>query len=128
MTAPLALSVCQMFCGEASGVWPKPTGHMSVGNFVAKLDPDRIVLNGVDVSNYAGQLLQANIDRLTYNVKALVGNRASSSSSGGYGLTINIASQFADQTPRFNLKTAENYTLKIMQQENGEVNILFFSK
>ncbi|XP_031786714.1 chitooligosaccharidolytic beta-N-acetylglucosaminidase isoform X2 [Nasonia vitripennis] len=118
VTTPLALSVCQLFCGEAGAIWPKPTGHMSFGNFVARLDPDDIVLSGIDLRSNVGQLLQENVDRLKENVKTLPGSKAIKK---GYGLTINVDAQFDVTSAKLTLGTSEAYTIAIHQQEDGEL-------
>lgn len=40
----LSLPACRLFCGEYGALWPRPTGELSLGNFLLHLNP-----NSVDV-------------------------------------------------------------------------------
>ncbi|KAJ8684485.1 hypothetical protein QAD02_020277 [Eretmocerus hayati] len=116
-TAPLALDVCQLFCGTGA-LWPQPTGHMSLGNHVAKLDPDDITLSGIDQRSHVGQLLQENVERLRSNIKSL---SRSTPTTKGYGLTINVIPDFDVNNAKLTLNTKESYTLKIHKGESGRI-------
>lgn len=120
---PMSLDICQLFCGEGP-LWPKPTGHMAIGGFVSQLNPDAIVVNGVNLRTESGQLLEASIDRLKNNAKSLAGSKEI---RGGLGLTINVdTASYDPKVARLSLDTPEGYTLKIYQEKkNGEVLTYF---
>lgn len=91
---------------------------MSFGNFVARLDPDNIVLKGIDLRSNVGRLLQQNVDRLKKNVKGLSGTK---SIKKGYGLSINVDSKLEVTPAKLTLDTSEAYAITIRQQEDGQV-------
>lgn len=117
-SSPLSLSVCQLFCSEAGGLWPKPTGNVSVGNHVAPLDPNNIRLTGADYRTKAGKLLYQNVDELITSLKKL---KKSPSPSRGFGLKINAPREFAHKSEKLTLDAPEGYKLKICQLNKGEV-------
>ncbi|XP_015118507.1 chitooligosaccharidolytic beta-N-acetylglucosaminidase [Diachasma alloeum] len=113
--APQSLEVCQLFCGEGGALWPKPTGHLSLGNYVAHLDPERISLRGIYERSPAGHLLHRNIQLLKRNVKKIGGALVK---SGGLALGIEIAGIKNTYDTRITVNTRENYTLHIHQPDS----------
>ncbi|KAL7287498.1 hypothetical protein TKK_0018332 [Trichogramma kaykai] len=121
---PLALGVCQLFCGESAGIWPRPTGHMSLGNFVARLDASRIDWQGVDLRSDVGQLLQANVDRLKRNALRAASARQQQrqqKKEPGYPLLISIKGDFDREKVKLTLDTSEAYTLSVRQEDTGRL-------
>jgi hypothetical protein len=113
----LCLSICQLFCGEGGTIWPKPTGHIVFGNYIAKLNPNEITIIGIDFRNVIGQLLQKNVDKLQQNIKSLAGtNRIK---QGGYSLIIKVIGNLNNEVPMLTLNTSEDYTLNIYQENNN---------
>lgn len=117
---PVALKVCQLSCGQGGTLWPKPTGHLSLGNTVVQLNPGNIVLTGISQQTVVGNLLQKNVERLEENIKKLAGPLMLK--GGGVGLKIHIASEdLKVDDAKLTLETDENYTLRIAQVD-GQVN------
>lgn len=117
---PVALSVCQLSCGQGGALWPKPTGHLSLGNTVVQLNPENIVLTGVSQQTVVGGLLQRNVDRLKENTKNF--GRPLTQKSGGVGLTIHVASENLDvNDAKLTLETDESYNLRVSQVD-GKVS------
>lgn len=40
----ISLNTCQMFCGDAGLLWPKPTGSISLGDSIVKIDLNQVKL------------------------------------------------------------------------------------
>ncbi|XP_011505330.1 PREDICTED: chitooligosaccharidolytic beta-N-acetylglucosaminidase [Ceratosolen solmsi marchali] len=116
VTSPLCLGICQLFCGEVGGIWPKPTGHTSFGNYMAKLNPYEITLSGVDFGSITGQLIQENVNKLKQNIMNLAS--IDTIKKGGYSLILNIIGQFNNEAPILTINTSENYTINIYQKDN----------
>ncbi|XP_012277932.1 chitooligosaccharidolytic beta-N-acetylglucosaminidase [Orussus abietinus] len=125
VTFPLSLGTCQLFCGEAGGLWPKPTGHLSLGNFVVQLNPDDIELHEIDPLSRAGTLLQRNVEILKKDIRTLGGK---SVKAGGKGLIIHVAKTMDANDVKLTLNTTENYTLSINQLEDGKINASITTK
>lgn len=117
----MSLDVCQLFCFNGS-LWPQPTNLKFISriNFF-KLNPHRIAVFGVDFRIDSGKLLGASIDRFMYNVRSLVGSKAT---GRGVGLVINFnsSSNYDPKVMKLTLDTPESYTLKIYYLE-GDVSI-----
>lgn len=114
------MEVCQLFCGQGGALWPKPTGHLSLGNFVAHLNPDNIQIRSVNPKSNVGNLLYRNVERLKKNVKKASGSLAR---SGGLNLSINVKGLKNYDDFILTLNTRENYTLQIYQQSIDEISV-----
>nr|BAN29056.1 lysosomal beta-N-acetylglucosaminidase [Spodoptera frugiperda] len=44
----LSMEACKMFCGEFGLLWPRPTGHVDLGNFLTKININKVELNVVN--------------------------------------------------------------------------------
>lgn len=120
VTSPQSLEVCQLFCGQGGALWPKPTGHFSMGNYVAHLDPNKIDIYGVLPRSRVGSLLQQNIQTLKENLKKLGGNNAQ---TGGLSLGVSIAGLQNQDDAKLTLETNEGYVLQILQRETNQINV-----
>lgn len=112
--SPVALSVCQLSCGQGGALWPKPTGHLSLGNSVVPLDLDNIELTGISAQTVAGNLLRRNVERLRENARKL-DSFASHARKGGFGLLISIDEGLNVTDAKLTLDTDESYTLRVAQ-------------
>ncbi|XP_043287535.1 chitooligosaccharidolytic beta-N-acetylglucosaminidase-like [Venturia canescens] len=116
---PQSLGVCQLFCGEAGALWPKPTGHLSLGNYVAHLDPSKMSLRGVITRTSVGGLLLRNVDRMKKNANKMADGKFR---AGGMGMEIYVSGIKNLNDARITLDTNENYSLKIYQQDGAVIN------
>ncbi|RLU20777.1 hypothetical protein DMN91_007391 [Ooceraea biroi] len=110
-TNPLSLSVCQLCCSQGGILWPKPTGHLSIGTNVVQLNPDNIVLSGISTQTVVGNLLQKNLDRLKATAKKL--GAPVTLKDGGTKLVIRFDEKIKVDDAKLTLDTNENYTLQI---------------
>jgi len=110
-TNPVAFSVCQLSCGQGGILWPKPTGHMSIGKTVVQLNPENITLAGISTQTVVGNLLQRNIDRMKENAKKFSG--PVSLNAGGIGLVIRFKEELDLNNAKLTLETDESYTLQV---------------
>lgn len=118
-TNPVALSVCQLFCGQAGTLWPKPTGHLSIGNTVVPVNPENIVLAGIPAQTVVGNLLQRNVDRLKEGAKRLGGSAVPN--AGGTKLVIRLNEGLDLDDAKLTLNTNESYVLDVAMV-NGQVS------
>ncbi|KAL6421845.1 hypothetical protein ACFW04_010982 [Cataglyphis niger] len=109
---PVALSVCQLFCGEAGILWPKPTGHLSIGKTTVPLDPENIVLTGISTQTACGNLLQKNVEYLKEEKKRLGGSITPN--TGGTKLVIRFNEGINLDDVKLTLDTDESYTLRVV--------------
>ncbi|XP_032672325.1 chitooligosaccharidolytic beta-N-acetylglucosaminidase [Odontomachus brunneus] len=116
---PLALGVCQLSCGDGGTLWPKPTGHLAIGNTVVQLNPNDIVLGDISQQTVVGNLLQKNIDRLKNNIKNLSGPLTLK--DGGARLTIHFTKDLNVDNAKLTLETDESYTLQVSLGDGGQV-------
>ena len=120
----LSLGICQLFCGQAGALWPIPTGHLSLGNFVAHVDPDKLnlIVRGVSLKSRLGALLEENVRLLRDNVNKLARSNGRVPREGGMAIEIYVTGiKNVTASPRITLETNENYTLKIHQPEDRVV-------
>ncbi|XP_066589090.1 chitooligosaccharidolytic beta-N-acetylglucosaminidase [Prorops nasuta] len=116
---PASLGVCQLFCGQYGTLWPKPTGHVSIGNRVVQLDPDNIDLEGLSTRTAAGGLLKKNVELLKKNVRRMGGKLAK---SGGTRLVVHVDHNLNVNDVKLTLDTNESYTLQIRPLSDGTLN------
>ncbi|XP_077280344.1 beta-hexosaminidase 1 [Temnothorax americanus] len=117
-TNPVALSVCQLSCGQGGALWPKPTGHMSIGKSVVQLNPESITLAGISTQTAVGNLLQTNVVRMKENAKKL--GDSLTLNAGGTGLVIRFKEGLNLDNAKLTLETDERYTLQVATVD-GEV-------
>lgn len=116
----MSLDVCQLFCGEAGALWPKPTGHLSLGNFVLQLNPDEIQLH--TSGNLRGTTISALIRENIEIVKKDIGSMGGSKvKSGGRTLIVHLGSRIAPNDTQITLGTDESYILQISELDDGRV-------
>ncbi|KAF7996750.1 hypothetical protein HCN44_002396 [Aphidius gifuensis] len=117
---PVSLDVCQLFCGDGGTLWPKPTGLVSLGEYVAHIDPDKIILHGIDGGSSAGKLIEKNIDILKQHIKKIGNNPIK---IGGLGLTISIVGLIDPDNVKITLETKESYSLKITRENKKMISV-----
>ncbi|EFN68976.1 Chitooligosaccharidolytic beta-N-acetylglucosaminidase [Camponotus floridanus] len=118
-TNPVALSVCQLSCGQSGTLWPKPTGHFSIGNTVVPVNPENIVLAGISTETVVGNLLQKVVDRLKKDVKRL---GSVTPNAGGTKLVIRFDEKINLVDAKLTLNTNESYVLHVAII-NGEIEV-----
>ncbi|KAG7199186.1 hypothetical protein KM043_018061 [Ampulex compressa] len=108
--SPRPLEICQLFCGESGALWPKPTGHYSLTEATVHVDPENVVLAGVDTQSQLGSLLQGSVAVFKNNVRQLGGKALE---SGGAKLSIRFEIEEQAEAVTFSLDSAESYVLQI---------------
>lgn len=46
----LSLATCRLFCSDAAALWPKPTGDVTIGSFLSKIN-----INSIDLIGYKSE-------------------------------------------------------------------------
>ena len=118
VSSPLPLEVCELFCGAASSLWPKPTGHLSLSNSVVQLNPDQITAENIERETRVGRLLEMNMVELRKNAKKS-GNGLPPTESGGTGMLVRFTGLLDLNDVKLTLHTDESYTLTITQPDKG---------
>ncbi|XP_046477221.1 chitooligosaccharidolytic beta-N-acetylglucosaminidase [Neodiprion pinetum] len=120
ITTPLSLGVCQLFCGEAGALWPRPTGHLSLGNFVLQLNPNEIHLHdSSSARTESSSLIAKNIEILKNDLRTMGGDRLK---SGGRGLIVHLGPRISSENVKLTLETDESYILQISELGDGRLN------
>lgn len=112
-----------MSCGEAGALWPKPTGHLSLGSEVIRINPSAIELSGLNARSAAASLIRSNVDSLKRNILDLSVTREERATGGGSGLVVHLANAVTYDDIQLTLNTNENYSLRIHQIEDGRVSV-----
>ncbi|KAI4490970.1 hypothetical protein M0802_010546 [Mischocyttarus mexicanus] len=124
ISSPMSLKVCQLLCGDSGSLWPKPTGHLSLGNSVLPLNIDDIKLNGIDLNTKVGDLLRENINILKENIKKL----GTTFDNNGLGLIINVNDIRDLNYAQLTLDTDESYKLQIYQIDDKSMDVMITAK
>lgn len=119
----MSLKVCQLLCGDNGFLWPKPTGHLSLGSSVLPLNINDIKINGINPNTKVGNLLQENIDIFKENIKKL----GEPIENEGVGLIINVTDILELNDVQLTLDTDESYKLQIYQINDKSVSIFISS-
>ncbi|XP_014613786.1 PREDICTED: chitooligosaccharidolytic beta-N-acetylglucosaminidase [Polistes canadensis] len=124
ISSPMSLKVCQLLCGDSGSLWPKPTGHLSLGNSILPLNVNDIRLNGIDLNTKVGDLLQENINILKENIKKL----STPVDNSGVGLIINVNDIHELNHVQLTLDTDESYKLQIYQIDDKSMDVTITAK
>ncbi|KRT85799.1 glycoside hydrolase, partial [Oryctes borbonicus] len=115
----LSLPACRLFCSKYAALWPKPTGEIMIGNYLAKLN-----VNSIDVLSYPAESRIADrIRSAGTRFKDLIdkieprGNRM----SGGKSLVVTLQIAQTNVT-RLALNISEAYVLKVEETMDGRMN------
>lgn len=114
VSSPMSLKVCKLLCLDNGSLWPKPTGHLSLGNSVLPLNVNEINLSGVNANTKVGGLLNENLIIFKENVRKL----GKVTTNVGVGLTIQITNVQNPNDVQLTLDTDESYKLQIQQADD----------
>lgn len=117
----LSLPACRLFCSNYAALWPKPTGTVSVGNYLAKLN-----LNSIDVlSPYADSPIGDRLRKAAARFRDLIEKIEPSGDrkSGGKSLVVNLKISDPNIT-QLALNLDEGYTLKVEETSDGRMSAL----
>lgn len=82
----LSLAACRLFCSKDASLWPKPTGSLSVGNYLARVNINSIDVIGLTYGTPVFDLATKAIQKFKKEVAALVPKHRSV--SGGQTLEV----------------------------------------
>lgn len=116
----LSLPACRLFCGSYGSLWPRPTGEISLGNYLIHLN-----INSLDVigprETPISDLVTAASNRFIQQIQNLVPEE--SSASGGRSLVVNL--EVSNTTVnKLTWETDESYTLKVEEMSDGRINAI----
>ncbi|KAJ8925415.1 hypothetical protein NQ315_009247, partial [Exocentrus adspersus] len=114
----LSLPACRLFCSESAALWPKPTGDVSIGNFLAKINLNSIDVEGIKLETTSTDLVQAAIKVFKENVQLLVPKGVNP--TGGKSLIVNVDIK-NPEVNKITLSVDESYTLKISESSDGRL-------
>jgi hexosaminidase len=101
----ISLSVCRMFCGDDIGtLWPKPTGDVTVKNYVMQIDPDQIRFRTATYRKYWTEME----DRFKQQIKAMI---PKNTEVNGGGRTLLIEILMDNDEMELTTETDESYKM-----------------
>ncbi|KAJ8975881.1 hypothetical protein NQ317_015214 [Molorchus minor] len=117
----LSLSTCRLFCSQSAALWPKPTGDVSIGNYLTQLNINSINIEGAksdtpifDLSRAAERIFKEEIQTLIPSNINVV---------GGKSLIINLDVKNPNIS-KISLDVDESYTLKVSETSDGRIQAL----
>ncbi|CAH1116327.1 unnamed protein product [Phaedon cochleariae] len=115
----LSVSACRLFCSDSAALWPKPTGDVTIGNQLAKIN-----INSIDVvtnsDTPAANLIRSAAKIFKEDVQALVEGTVK---PGGKSVIINVDIKNGNVS-RLTLDTDESYILGISETSDGRISVL----
>ncbi|CAG5058824.1 unnamed protein product [Parnassius apollo] len=118
-TPALSLNACKMFCNEYGLLWPLPTGEVDLGNFLSKININKIDIQ-IPKRGKTDSLMDAAGQRFRQIVSLLVPNELSAKASGK-ALTVSLVNENPD-IGEFSLDMDESYTLRVTPMSNNRIN------
>lgn len=115
----LSLPACRLFCGEYGALWPRPTGELSLGNFLLHLNPNSVDVLPKLADSPSSELVRKAAQRFKNNIDALAPN--SDYKPGGRSLMVTVDIKTPEITD-LTLETDESYILKVSETSDGRVN------
>lgn len=116
----VSLPVCRLFCHNHAGLWPMPTGEVSVGNTLLHIDVNNIKISSGKSDTSLSKLLNSATKRFKENLHSLAPGNVRL--TGGRTMTINI--DIADPlATQLTLATDESYILTITKENDDSVNV-----
>lgn len=114
----LSLAACRLFCNKYGNLWPKPTGTVSLGNYLIHININSIDISGPRESKVA-DLVKLASDRFLQQIKNLVPKNISP--SGGRSLLVHLVFS-KTSINHLTWETDESYTLKVEETTDGRIN------
>lgn len=113
----LSLPVCRLFCSPFAGIWPQPTGKISLSNTLAHVDANTIEVLNIKGKSDSKEYVTAAIERFKKQLRAGI-PRNVRASNGGKNLTVTL--KIDDPNESLSLNTNEGYTLRVsISKEKG---------
>ncbi|KAG5874272.1 hypothetical protein JTB14_028872 [Gonioctena quinquepunctata] len=116
----LSLAACRLFSSNSAAIWPQPTGDVTIGNFLAKININSIDVVPTNSESPASELIRSAAKVFKEDVRASVKKNIK---NGGKSVIINIDIKDSSIS-RLNLDTDESYTLKISELVDGRIQVL----
>ncbi|KAJ8947848.1 hypothetical protein NQ318_009993 [Aromia moschata] len=117
----LSLSECRLFCAESGAIWPKPTGEVSLGSYLAELNINSIDVEGAKTDSPVFALVKAAGKVFKEEIQQVIPSNVNV--KGGKSLFVTVDISNPNITER-SLVTDESYTLKISESSDGRLNAL----
>ncbi|CAG9857968.1 unnamed protein product [Phyllotreta striolata] len=117
--AILSLPACRYFCSTSAGIWPIPTGEVSVGDRLIKVNYYSIDV----VSNTSDTPINALVQEAIKEFKNDIKSSITSGINPG-GLSVVVSLGISDTTTnRLTLDTPEGYSLKISDPGSSSIKV-----
>ncbi|XP_050674128.1 chitooligosaccharidolytic beta-N-acetylglucosaminidase isoform X2 [Leptidea sinapis] len=115
----LALEACKMFCNENGLLWPKPTGEVSLGNFLSKININNIKVE-IDKRGRSDDLMDAAGTRFQHMVSVVV-PAGLTPKAAGKTVTVYLVNENPD-VREFSLEADEGYSIRVAAAANDRIN------
>lgn len=125
---PKSLNVCKLACSDVGGLWPKPSGSVSISNDVLPVNFNTISIKvsagtGKDsgaTHSKAGELLQTAGDLFKEQLAKTIAVRTAKNNAVGLSLAVNLYIERPEVISMYE-DTDEGYNLTIQQTDDGKL-------
>ncbi|KAJ8929408.1 hypothetical protein NQ314_017902 [Rhamnusium bicolor] len=117
----LSLSACRLLCSESAALWPKPTGDVSVGNNLEKININSIDFEGIKSDTPIFDLTRGATKIFKEEIQSLVPKNINP--VGGKSLIINLDIRHTNIS-KITLSVDESYILKVSESSDGRLKVL----
>ncbi|CAH1984734.1 unnamed protein product [Acanthoscelides obtectus] len=120
-SSPLSLPTCRLSCSDAAGLWPKPTGDVSVSNIFQNVNFNSIDVVPKQSNSPSSKLVREAGKVFKEQIQATIPRRFNP--KGGKSLLVDVDIKNPSFS-RLTLDTDESYTLKLSETSDGRLNAL----
>ncbi|XP_018331702.1 chitooligosaccharidolytic beta-N-acetylglucosaminidase [Agrilus planipennis] len=119
-TGAISLSVCQIFCSNNAALWPKPTGKVSVGNYLLPINANSIDIAGIAATAPSVSILRHAVQRLRQQTEQKGSAKARNKGGRAAFFYFDIAdTSIVDPV----LRIDESYSLFVSESSSGSLNV-----
>ncbi|XP_049868022.1 chitooligosaccharidolytic beta-N-acetylglucosaminidase [Pectinophora gossypiella] len=115
----LSLEACKMFCNDHGLLWPIPTGSTDLGNFLSKLNVNKIKVH-IEKSGKSNDLMDAAGERFESLVRLAIPSGLTPVATGK-ALDVYLVNENPDMA-EFSLDMDESYGLRVSAASNDRIN------
>ncbi|GBP55572.1 Chitooligosaccharidolytic beta-N-acetylglucosaminidase [Eumeta japonica] len=125
LNTALSLEACKMFCNEYGTLWPRPTGEISLGSHLAKININSIHVE-ITKRGKSDDLMNAAAQRFKTLIPLVI-PKGTMPKSSGKAVVVYLVNENPDER-EFSLHFDEGYELRVASMADEKVNATIFAK
>ncbi|XP_050299651.1 chitooligosaccharidolytic beta-N-acetylglucosaminidase isoform X2 [Anthonomus grandis grandis] len=114
----LSLAACRLFCADAAAIWPKPSGNVSIGNFLTTINVHSIDILGAKYDSPTFDLVRGASRIFRKQIEQILPRNVNLKGGKSLIVTLDIKDSGID---KHSLELDESYQLKINETSDGRV-------